>query len=362
MKAAVFHGPQQDLTIEDIEVDAPRPHEVVVRTVATGVCHSDLHFVDGYYTMQTPAILGHEGAGIIEAVGDQVTYVRPGDHVICCLSAFCGQCDNCLAGRPYICKNSASLRRLSTDPPKYTWRGERVTQAFGLGSYAERMLVHENSVVKIREDMPLDRAALIGCGVTTGVGAALNTAQIEPGSSVAVFGCGGVGISVIQGARIAGARMIIAVDTVEAKLGSAKEMGATHVVDASSRDPVEAIKALTDGAGVEYSFEAIGNKRAAEQAYECLDRGGTATVIGMIPVGQKVEIDGASLLGGKRLQGSTMGSNRFRRDMPRYIDFYMQGTLKLDEMITRRGRLEDVNEAFRAMKAGEVVRTVLMFD
>jgi S-(hydroxymethyl)glutathione dehydrogenase/alcohol dehydrogenase len=291
-----------------------------------------------------------------------VTYVRPGDHVICCLSAFCGQCDNCLAGQPYICKNSASLRRLSTDPPKYTWRGERVTQAFGLGSYAERMLVHENSVVKIREDMPLDRAALIGCGVTTGVGAALNTAQIEPGSSVAVFGCGGVGISVIQGARIAGARMIIAVDTVEAKLGSAKEMGATHVVDASSRDPVEAIKALTDGAGVEYSFEAIGNKRAAEQAYECLDRGGTATIIGMIPVGQKVEIDGSSLLGGKRLQGSVMGSNRFRRDMPRYIDFYMQGMLNLDDMITRRGRLEDVNEAFRAMKAGEVVRTVLMLD
>jgi S-(hydroxymethyl)glutathione dehydrogenase/alcohol dehydrogenase len=223
------------------------------------------------------------------------------------------------------------------------------------------MLVHENSVVKIREDMPLDRAALIGCGVTTGVGAALNTAQVEAGSSVAVFGAGGVGISVIQGARIAGARMIIAVDTIEAKLSWAREMGATHVVDASSHDPVEAIRSLTGG-GVEYSFEAIGNKRAAEQAYECLDRGGTATIIGMIPVGQKIEIDGPSLLGGKRLQGSAMGSNRFRRDMPRYIEFYMQGMLKLDEMITRRGRLEDVNEAFRAMKAGEVVRTVLMFD
>jgi S-(hydroxymethyl)glutathione dehydrogenase / alcohol dehydrogenase len=297
-----------------------------------------------------------------EAVGDQVTYVQPGDHVICCLSAFCGQCDNCLVGRPYICKNTASLRRLPADTPKYTWRGDGVAQAFGLGSYAEQMLVHENSIVKIREDMPLDRAALIGCGVTTGVGAVLNTAQVEPGSSVAVFGAGGVGISAIQGARIAGARMIIAVDTIEAKLSWAREMGATHVVDASSRDPVEAIKALTEGAGVEYSFEAIGNKRAAEQAYESLDRGGTATIIGMIPVGQKVEIDGPSLLGGKRLQGSTMGSNRFRRDMPRYIEFYMQGTLKLDEMISRRGRLEDVNEAFRAMKAGEVVRTVLMFD
>jgi S-(hydroxymethyl)glutathione dehydrogenase/alcohol dehydrogenase len=362
MKAAVFHGAHEALTIEDVDMDSPRPHEVIVRTIASGVCHSDLHFVDGSYPMQAPAILGHEGAGIIEAVGDQVTYVQPGDHVICCLSAFCGQCDNCLVGRPYICRNTALLRRLSSDTPKYTWRGERVGQFAGLGSYAERMLVHENAVVQIRDDMPLARAALIGCGVTTGVGAALNTAQVEPGSSVAVFGAGGVGISVVQGARIAGAGMIIAVDTVEAKLGWAKEMGATHVVDASSRDPVEAIRALTGGAGAEYSFEAIGDKRAAEQAYECLDRGGTATIIGMIPVGQKIEIDGPSMLAGKRLQGSVMGSNRFRRDMPRYVDFYMQGLLQLDEMITRRGRLEDVNEAFRAMKAGEVVRTVLMFD
>ena len=201
-----------------------------------------------------------------------------------------------------------------------------------------------------------------GCGVTTGVGAVLNTARIEAGSSVAVFGCGGVGLSAIQGARIGGARMIIAVDTVEAKLATAKEMGATHVVDASSHDPVQAIRDITGGGGVEYSFEAIGNKRAAEQSYECLDRGGTATIIGMIPVGQKIELDGPSFLGEKRIQGSSMGSNRFRKDMPRYIDFYLQGRLKLDEMITRRGKLEDVNEAFRAMKAGEVARTVLTFD
>ena len=361
MKAAVFHGPREPLTIEEVEIDKPMAHEVVVRTVASGVCHSDVHYVDGLYPMAAPAILGHEGAGIVEAVGDQVTYVQPGDHVITCLSAFCGQCDNCLSGRPYICKGASTLRRRNTDPPKYTWDGKPVGQFAGLAAYAEQMLVHENAVVKIREDMPLDRAALIGCGVTTGVGAALNTAQVEPGSSVAVFGAGGVGISVIQGARIAGARMIIAVDTVEAKLAWAKEMGATHVVDASSHDPVQAIKSMTGG-GVEYSFEAIGNKRAAEQAYESLDRGGTATIIGMIPMGQKIEIDGSSILQAKRLQGSTMGSNRFRKDMPRYVDFYMQGMLKLDEMITRRGRLEDVNEAFRAMKAGEVVRTVLTFD
>jgi S-(hydroxymethyl)glutathione dehydrogenase/alcohol dehydrogenase len=197
--------------------------------------------------------------------------------------------------------------------------------------------------------------------VTTGVGAVLNTARIEAGSSVAVFGCGGVGLSAIQGARIGGARMIIAVDTVESKLATAKELGATHIVDASSGDPVKAIRDLTNG-GVEYSFEAIGLKRAAEQAYECLGIGGTATVIGMIPVGQKIELDGPSFLQEKKIQGSSMGSNRFLKDMPRYVDFYMQGRLKLDEMITRTGKLEDVNEAFRAMKAGEVARTVLMFE
>ena len=197
--------------------------------------------------------------------------------------------------------------------------------------------------------------------MTTGVGAVLNTARIEAGSSVAVFGAGGVGLAAIQGARIAGARQIIAVDISENKLATAKELGATHIVDASSHDPVQAIREMTDG-GVDYSFEAIGLKLAAEQAFNCLRRGGTATIIGMIPVGQKVELEGSAFLSEKKIQGSTMGSNRFRRDMPHYIDFYLQGRLKLDEMISVRGKLEDVNEAFRAMKAGEVARTVLMFD
>ncbi len=360
MKAAIFHGPHQPLTIEEVEIDQPMAHEVLVRTVATGVCHSDLHFVDGLYPLPAPAILGHEPAGIVEAVGDQVSYVKPGDHVICCLSVFCGHCEMCTSGRPALCRNP-ELRRAPNQKPKLTWNGTPVIQFANLGSYAEKMLVHEHAVVKVREDVELDRLALIGCGVTTGVGAVLNTAKIEPGSSVAVFGCGGVGLSAIQGARIGGARMIIAVDTVESKLATAKELGATHIVDASSHDPVTAIRELTGG-GVEYSFEAIGLKKAAEQAYESLAIGGTATVIGMIPVGQKVEIDGPSFLQEKKIQGSSMGSNRFRKDMPRYIDFYLQGRLKLDEMITRRGRLEDVNEAFRAMKAGEVARTVLVFD
>jgi S-(hydroxymethyl)glutathione dehydrogenase/alcohol dehydrogenase len=223
------------------------------------------------------------------------------------------------------------------------------------------MLVHENGLVKVRDDMPLDRGALIGCGVTTGVGAVLNTARVEAGATVAVYGAGGVGLAVIQGARIAGAGMIIAVDVFENKLAKAKELGATHTVDSSKVDPVKTIREMTNG-GVEYAFEAIGLKKAAEQAFECIRPGGTATVIGMIPVGQKIELEGSVFLREKRIQGCSMGSNRFKVDMPKYVDFYQRGLLRLDEMITRRGRLEDVNEAFRAMKAGEVARTVLMFD
>jgi S-(hydroxymethyl)glutathione dehydrogenase/alcohol dehydrogenase len=242
-----------------------------------------------------------------------------------------------------------------------SWKGAPVNQFASLSAYAEQMLVHENGLVRVGEDMPLDRAALIGCGVTTGVGAVLNTARIEAGATVAVFGAGGVGLAVIQGARIAGAGMIIAVDVFERKLAQARELGATHTIDASKEDPIEAIRKLTNG-GVEYAFEAIGLKKAAEQAFECIRPGGTATVIGMIPVGQKLELEGSMFLREKRIQGCTMGSNRFKVDMPKYVDFYQRGLLRLDEMITRRGRLEDVNEAFRAMKAGEVARTVLMFD
>lgn len=360
VKAAIFHGPHADLTIEDIELGTPGPREIRVRTVASGVCHSDLHFVEGLYPYMTPAVLGHEAAGVVEEVGEQVEYVKPGDHVIACLSVFCGHCDQCLSGHPNRCV-SEETKRKAGEAPRLSQSGNIVHQFANVGGYAEQLLLHENAVVKIRDDMPLDRAALIGCGVTTGVGAVLNTAKIEPGSTVAVFGAGGVGLAAIQGALIAGARMIIAVDMIEHKLATAKQLGATHIVDASSRDAVAAVKELTGG-GVDYSFEAIGLKQVAEQAFNCLAPGGTATVIGMIPMGQKVEVDGWQLLSEKRLQGSMMGSNRFRIDMPRYIDFYMQGRLKLDEMITTKGRLEDVNEAFRAMKAGEVARTVLMFD
>ncbi|MBV9602808.1 MAG: Zn-dependent alcohol dehydrogenase, partial [Chloroflexi bacterium] len=301
MKAAVFHGAHQPLTIEQVDIDKPIDHEVVVRVVASGVCHSDLHYVDGFYDFPSPAILGHEAAGIVEEVGPQVDEFKPGDHVIACLSVFCGRCEYCLTGRTNLC--STRPIRAKDAPPRLSWNGQAVNQFANLSGYAERMLVHTNALVKIRDDMPLDKAALIGCGVTTGVGAVLNTARIQPGSTVAVFGMGGVGLSAIQGARIAGARMIIGVDVHDHKLETAYELGATHTINASRSDPVKEIQQLTDG-GVDYSFEAIGLKRAAEQCFECLRAGATATIIGMIPVGQKIELDGNVFLREKKIQGS----------------------------------------------------------
>ncbi len=223
------------------------------------------------------------------------------------------------------------------------------------------MLVHEHAVVKIRPEMPLDRAALIGCGVTTGVGAVIHTAKVEPGATVVVIGCGGIGLSCINGAAIAGAGRIIAVDTVPSKLDLALKFGATDVVNAKQTDPVEAVQELTGG-GAHYTFEAIGLKATAEQAFRMLRRGGTATVIGMIPPGQMVEVHGPDLLSEKKLQGSFMGSNRFRVDMPRFVDFYLQGKLHLDDMISRRIKLKDINDAFKALETGEVARSVIMFN
>ncbi len=359
-KAAVFNAVQEPLTIEEIDIATPIDREVLVRTAASGVCHSDLHFIEGLYPMPNRAVLGHEAAGVVEAVGPNVTEVVPGDHVIACLSVFCGHCDYCLTGRTHLC--SQRPVRTREMPPRLSQNGQMLTQFASIGSYAEQMLLHENGIVKIDKDFPFAQAALIGCGVTTGVGAAMKTARVTPGSTVAVFGAGGVGLSAIQGARIAGARMIIAVDMVEHKLQTARDVGATHGIDASLGDPVDQIRDLTAGQGVDFSFEAIGLKVAAEQAWQAIRAGGTATIIGMIPIGQKVEIPGNEFLREKKIQGSSMGSNSFKVDMPQYIEFYRQGRLKLDEMITRTRPLEEINEAFSDMKNGAVARSVIMFD
>ena len=261
-------------------------------------------------------------AGVVEAVGPDVADVAPGDHVIACLSVFCGRCDRCLTGETYICGNRPV--RSPEEPPRLSLDGKAVAQFAEVGGYAEQMLLHESGVVPIDKDVPFEVAALIGCGVTTGVGAALNTARVTPGSTVAVYGAGGVGLSVIQGARIAGARMIIAVDVEEHKLRTARDLGATHSVDASAGDPVEQIRDLTGGEGVDFSFEAIGLKRTVEQAFQSIRNGGMTTSIGMVPLGEKLEIP-AEWLYQRTLVGSALGSNHFKIDMPNYIEFYRQG-------------------------------------
>jgi S-(hydroxymethyl)glutathione dehydrogenase/alcohol dehydrogenase len=360
MRAAVLREVNKPMLVEEIDTADPAPREVLIRTAATGVCHSDLHFYNGSYPGRMPMVLGHEAAGVVEKVGSQVGYVKPGDHVITCLSTFCGTCEHCLTGHMSLCVEPA-VRRRPDEAPRLSQRGQGLTQFANLGSFAEHMLVHEHSLVKIRPDMPLDRAALIGCGVTTGVGAVIHTAKVEPGSSVAVIGCGGVGLSCINGAAIAGAARIIAVDMVPSKLELARKFGATDTVNAKAVDPVAAVIEMTGG-GVHYAFEAIGLKVTAEQSFRMLKRGGTATIIGMIPPKTMVELHGPDFLQEKKIQGSMMGSNRFRVDMPRFIDFYLQGRLHLDDMISRRIRLEQVNEAFAEIDKGEVARSVILFD
>ena len=360
MKAAVFRSVDEPLTIEEVQIDNPKSREVLIRTAAVGVCHSDLHYMEGKYSAQVPVILGHESAGVVESVGSEVSYVRPGDHVITCLSVFCGHCEFCTTGRPFSCENPETARQ-NDEPPRLSQVDKEIHQFYSLSSFAEQMLIHEHALVKIRDDMPLDRAALIGCAVTTGFGAVIHTADIEVGSTVAVIGCGGVGLSAINGAAIAGAGRIIAVDVKDSKFGLAQRFGATDVIDASKSDPVEQVKALTGG-GVEYSFEALGLKETSEQAFRMLRTSGVATIIGMVPEGQMMEIHAADLLDDKKLQGSNMGSNHFRVDMPRFVEFYLDGKLLLDDMISRRIALESINEAFDEMKRGEVARSVIVFE
>ena len=360
MKAAVLREHNKPLVIEEVQVSKPGPREVLVRTVAAGVCHSDVHFMDGSYPYMLPTILGHESAGIVEEVGSSVTYVKKGDHVITCLSAFCGHCDKCLTGHLSLC-SSPDVSRKEDEESRLIQDSNPIHQFLNLSSFAEMMLIHEHALVKVREDMPFDRAALIGCSTTTGVGAVFHTAGVEPGSKVAVIGCGGVGLAAINGAAIAGAAEIIAVDMVDSKLELAKALGATHTVNAGNCDAVGEVQELTKG-GCDYTFEAIGLKATAEQAFKMLGAGGTATVIGMIPVGTMIEIHGAELLSEKKIQGSNMGSNRFRVDMPRFVDFYLSGKLHLDQMISKHIKLEDVNDALQALKTGQVARHVIMFD
>jgi len=332
MKAAVLREVGKPLQIEDVQINKPGPREVLVRTKAAGLCHSDLHFMEGSYPHPLPAVLGHESAGVVEAVGSEVRTVKPGDHVITCLSAYCGHCESCLTGRLSLCV-SPETKRDSGDEPRLTQNGAPLPQFLNLSSFAEYMLIHEHACVS----------------------------GVRPGETVAVIGCGGVGLSAINGAAIAGAGRIIAVDMFGSKDNLAREFGATDFIDASKTDAVKEVLEMTRG-GVHHAFEAIGLSKTAEQAFNMLRRGGTANIIGMIPIGQNVTLPGAAFLGEKRIQGSLMGSNRFPVDMPRLVDFYMSGKLKLDEMISQRIRLDQVNEGFADMKKGGLARSVIVFD
>ncbi len=361
MKAAVMRANNAPLSIEEVTVAKPGPKEVLVRTAASGICHSDLHVIQGGLPMPPPTILGHEPSGVVEAVGSDVVDVAPGDHVIGCISAWCGACPACLKGKPYLCARAETLQRGADEEPRLSKDGEAIPQFANLSSFAEMMLTHERALVKISPEMPLDRAALIGCGVTTGLGAALNTARVEPGSTAVIIGCGGVGLSALQGCRIAGAGRIIAVDTEAWKLDLAKTLGATDVVDAAGGDPTLAVLELTSG-GADYAFECIGLGATVTQAINMLKSGGAAVLVGVVPIGTMVEFHQAMVvLQEKRILGSMMGSNRFRLDMPNYVNFYLDGRLQLDPMISRRIALDEVNEGIEAIKAGTVARSVITF-
>lgn len=361
MKAAVLNRRKGPLDIEEIHIDKPGPHEVLVRTAASGVCHSDLHMINAGMPGNAPMVPGHEPAGFVEQVGSDVSYVRPGDRVIACLSIFCGVCEFCTTGRSHLCGGQMFDRRKG-DPPRLSRDGTPVAQMAQLSSFAEQMLVPENALVKVRDEMPLDCAALIGCGVTTGLGAALYRARIEAGSTCAVVGCGGVGLSIIQGCRIAGATRIIAVDTQGWKLELAKKVGATDGIDASAGDAVAQVRDLTGG-GVDYGFEAVGSNATARQAYDMTRRGGTTVLVGVITGREELSLPGFDIvMSEKQILGSTMGSVAFRVAMPRFVDLYLKGQLLLDEIISARRPLEDVNVCFDEMRAGSAARSVIVFE
>lgn len=361
MKAAVLVEAGKPLQIEQVNIANPGPHEVLIRTAACGLCHSDLHFIEGTYPHPLPAIPGHEAAGVVEAVGSEVRTVKVGDAVVTCLSAFCGHCEFCVTGRMSLCLGGDTKRSRDEAPRLTRPDGSTVNQMLNLSAYAEMMLVHEHACVTINPEMPLDRASVIGCAVTTGAGTIFNACKVTPGETVAVIGCGGVGLATINAAKIAGAGRIIAADPIPEKRELAKKLGATDVVDAMAEDAAKQIQDLTKG-GVDHAIEAVGRPASGELAVKSLKRGGTATILGMMPLSHQVGLSAMDLLSGKKLQGAIMGGNRFPVDIPRLVDFYMRGLLDLDSIISETIPLERINEGFDQMKRGDAARSVIVFD
>ena len=365
MKAAICYERNQPVRVEDVTLDPPRRDEVRVRLVATGVCHSDYSLVSGILPGRLPCVLGHEGAGVVDELGEGVTHLARGDKVVLSWVTPCGRCFYCRLAKPHLCEVGERINKTNRMPDGTTrvhQDGQDLNVFSAIGTMAEFAVAPANAAVKLPPDAPLEKCALLGCAVTTGVGAVFNTAQVAPGSSVAVFGAGGVGLNAIQGAAIAGAERIVAVDAQPGKLDLARSFGATDVVDASKTDAVEAIRALTAGRGVDYAFEAIGNKRTVEQAFEATRKAGTCVVIGIGSIKETVSLNLFMLpLLEKRLLGCWYGSADVHRDIPRLLSLYRSGKLKLDALVTRTYALEQINEAFGAMNSGANARGVILF-
>jgi len=361
VKAAVLYNFGEALKIESLNLRAPNSEEVVVKLAASGVCHSDLSVQQAKLPFPPPVVLGHEGAGIVEEVGKDVKHLKPGDHVVLSWVENCGRCHYCIAGHAHLC-DAMMASMMSGGEHIFEKDGVMIARMAGLASFSERTVVRGNAAIKIPDDMPLDRACLVGCGVMTGVGAAVNTAKVQPGDTVAVFGCGGVGLNVIQGAVLCGAARIIAVDLSPAKLELAKTFGATDVVNGKDGGAPDQIRSLTDGLGVDYAFEVIGLPAVIQEAYFSLKRGGKVIVVGVPGIGQMVEIPGQMIaLEEKSVVGSLYGSANMKRDMPRLVELYQGKKLKLDELVSKRIKLEDVNAAFADMEKGAVARSVIIF-
>ena len=359
--AAVLYDVKKPLVVEDVDLMEPGPHEVLVRWAANGVCHSDLHVMTGDYPHPLPVVLGHEAAGIVEKIGPGVESVAPGDHVCSSYIPSCGKCWYCIGGQPTMCALRDKPRWFMLDgTPRFSKNGRGLHHFLQVAGYATHAVLPDVSVIPIRKDAPLDVVCLVSCGVLAGAGPVFNRAKVPPGASVAVWGCGGVGLNTIQAARLVGAGKIIAVDVVKQKLDWAQEFGATHVVDAAKDDPVATVQALSGTGGVDFAFEVVGTQKTIEQAVLATHRGGTCVIVGVSPAGTKLSLDPSLFLQQRVLTGSSFGAGHQRTDVPMLIDLYMSGRYRLNEMITRRVGLGELNQAFDLMLRGEVKRSVVV--
>jgi NDMA-dependent alcohol dehydrogenase len=364
-RAAVMYEFSAPLAVEEVRVKDPRDDQIVVRVIASGICHTDLSVWKAALPYPPPVVLGHEGAGVVEAVGRGVTHLKEGDHVVLSSIPHCGRCPYCRAGHAHLCEAGLNAA-MAGQQVAFEKDGSDIANFCGLGTFATRTVVDATSAIRIDDDIPLNRACLIGCGVITGVGAALNTARVQAGDTVAVFGCGGVGVNVIQGAAIAGASRILAVDVVDQKLEWAKKFGATDTLNVKSARDDEAsdqIRALFGGMGVDIAFEAIGAPPVIRQAFLATRRGGKAVIVGVAPFGVEVAIPACMLsLEERSLVGSLYGSALMPRDVPRLLDLYRRGKLKLDELVSKEITLDDATAGLEALEGGNVLRTVIRFD